>query len=395
MLRKRFFSIVTALLMTFMASGCSLLSILSSSSSSEESSLEEKEMLVDYIVEVEEGRDPVVLQLTDTQIIDASQQRTEDRLGGALASYWAKDKKEERCYRYLRQIIGRSNPDLIILTGDIVYGEFDDDGSALSEFVQFMESFNIPWAPIFGNHENESKMGVDWQCEQFENAKNCLFKRRELTGNGNYTVGIKQGERLLRVFYMLDSNGCGSPSIESSATQRIRTASGFGTDQIEWYENSMARLKEESPNTRISMAFHIPIEAFITAFTEKYDYNALEFTPIDLDKVGVDGDFGYIGVKFSGWDKSYTVWKTALKYGVDSMFVGHDHAISAGVKYGNIHLQFGQKSTTYDSLNYINSQGKIESSYSEIGKPIVGGTVIPVSKLDGTISPYNMLYIEK
>ena len=148
--------------------------------------------LVDFVVSVPEDRQPVILQLTDTQIIDSSQVRTPDRLGGLLPQLWGEDKKDERCYDYLREIIENTNPDLIILTGDIIYGEFDDSGKSLLEFVEFMESFNIPWAPIFGNHDNESKMGVDWQCEQFENAENCLFIQRELTGNGNYTVGIEQ-----------------------------------------------------------------------------------------------------------------------------------------------------------------------------------------------------------
>ena len=56
---------------------------------------------VDFVVEVEEGRDPVVLQLTDTQIIDAGQQRTEQRLDSVAQEYWATDQVEECCYDYL------------------------------------------------------------------------------------------------------------------------------------------------------------------------------------------------------------------------------------------------------------------------------------------------------
>ena len=71
-----------------------------------------------------------------------------------------------------------------------------------------MNQYDIPWAPVFGNHDNESMKGVDWQCEQLKRAKKCLFLQRELTGNGNYTVGIRKGNELKRVFFMLDSNGC-------------------------------------------------------------------------------------------------------------------------------------------------------------------------------------------
>lgn len=368
---------------------------LDSSDSLESESVMEEESLVDFMIEVEEGRDPVVLQLTDPQIIDASQERTPDRLGVTLDTYWAKDKKEERCYRYIRQIVERSTPDLILITGDIVYGEFDDNGSALTDFVSFMESFNIPWAPIFGNHENESKMGVDWQCQQFLDAKNCLFKRGELTGNGNYSVGIKQGDKLLRVFYMLDSNGCTFPSNESYDSGRIQLSSGFAREQIDWYKDSITQVKSENPDTKISMAFHIPIKTFCYAFTEKYGYDSLQFTAIDLDKVGVDEDFGYIGAAFNGWDAGGNVWSTVKALGIDSIFVGHEHCISASVVYEGVRLQFGLKSSTYDDLNYINSEGEIVRSYSDAGVPIVGGTVIPISQKNGEISPYHLLYEEQ
>ena len=114
------------------------------------------------------------------------------------------------------------------MTGDLVYGEFDDAGTSLLALIEFMESFDIPWAPIFGNHDNESKKGADWQSARLEAAKNCLFKQRTLTGNGNYTVGIQQDGVLKRVFFMLDSNGCGAISEESRANGHTVTSVGFG-----------------------------------------------------------------------------------------------------------------------------------------------------------------------
>ena len=392
MLKRKYFCMAMATLLTFNFFGCAG---TESASSESDSAIETPTPIVDFMVEVEEGRDPIVLQLADPQILDASQERTPDRLGVESDMYWAKDKKEERCYQYIRQIVEKSSPDLIIITGDIVYGEFDDNGSALTEFVSFMESFNIPWAPVFGNHENESKMGVDWQCQQFIEAKNCLFKRGELTGNGNYTVGIKQGDKLLRVFYMLDSNGCGFASNESYDSGRIQLSSGFARDQIDWYTDSITQLKAEHPEAKISMAFHIPTKIFVTALTEKYGFDSLNFSPIDLDTVGNDGDFGYVGANFDGWDAGGKVWNTIKELGIDSVFVGHEHCISSSVVYEGVRLQFGLKSSTYDALNYVTAQGEIVRSYSNAGTPIVGGTVIPISAENGEISPYHLLYEEK
>ena len=351
-----------------------------------------QETTVDFVVEVKKGRDPIVLQLTDTQIIDSSQQRTVGRLSGDETEYWAKDKKEERCYKYVREGINRTRPDLIILTGDIVYGEFDDDGSCLTEFVAFMDSFEIPWAPIFGNHENESHKGVDWQCEQFVKAKYCLFKQGDLTGNGNYSIGIKQDGKIVRAFYMLDSNGCGNPSDETLASNHFKRSMGFADDQIAWYNASIQKLKAKYPNVKISFAFHIQMQIFMQALEEKYDFYS---GSLDLDKEGVVGDFGYVGHKFSGWDAIGTVWENLKSLGVDSMFIGHEHSISSSVVYEGIRLQFGQKSSTYDALNYKGERGEIISSSVDAGMPLVGGTVIQISGKDASIVPYIVLCEEE
>lgn len=121
------------------------------------------EKLVDFTVEVKSGKDIKVLQLTDPQIIESEQnpsQLTEEK-----QERWSKKNKEDMYKKYFRQVIDESKPDLILVTGDLVYGKFDDNGEAFTDFVNFMEEFGIPWAPVFGNHENESKKGVDWQCE--------------------------------------------------------------------------------------------------------------------------------------------------------------------------------------------------------------------------------------
>ena len=172
----------------------------------------------------------------------------------------------------------------------------------------------------------------------------------------------------------------------------IQLKNGFARDQIDWYKSSILRLKEESPQTKISMAFHIPLQVFEDALKVKYGYSASNFTPLDLDKIGESGDFGYVGYTFGGWDATLSVWDAIVELGVDSIFVGHEHCISSSVVYEGVRLQFGQKSSTYDALNYLNSQGEIVRSYTDAGAPLVGGTVIPISSENGTINPYNMLY---
>lgn len=336
--------------------------------------IDNAEQFVDFVVDVPTGRDIRVLQLTDIQTLDFSQKRYETRVeSNEVADTYNGYEK------YVGQVIEGYKPDFIIMTGDNTYGEFDDNGEQHLKLIQFMDSFQIPWAPVFGNHDIESNMGADWQSEQFENATYCLFKQRELTGNGNYCVGLRQGGKLKRVFYMLDSNGSGHASKRSLANGHTVTTAGFGDDQIEWYTQSITALKGEFPNVTISMAFHIQFAMFETAL-EEYGYfpSTIRNNPIDLDQLPSakeKGDFGYIGGSaHSDWDRNLTVWNSIKTLGIDSVFVGHEHSNSSSVEYEGVRLTFGQKSSTFDSHN-VNEKGAV-----------VGGTYINLSKLDGTIS---------
>lgn len=344
--------------------------------------------LVDFVVEVEEGRDIRVLQLTDIQIIDGSQlrfasQTSEEWLGkGGYAS---------RYRNYLRQVITRYNPDLILMTGDNVYGQFDDSGESLLDLISFMDSFEIPWAPILGNHDTETFKGVDWQCEQYENSEYCLFKQRTLTGNGNYSVGVVQGGALKRVFYMLDTNGAGNLSQRSiSNGHTIKNFIGFAGDQVDWYTLAINNLKAKCPSVKLSFCFHFPLQAFADA-ANTYD---LSSGAIDLDQVGRDGDFGVLTGAHGEWDDDYVVWNSFKQLGVDSVFIGHEHVNSASIMHEGIRLTYGQKSSTYDSHNYYNSQtGEIKHASDGANEPMVGGTCINLSKENGAIiNPYIMLY---
>ncbi len=347
----------------------------------------ETELIVrwDFAVEVESGREARVLQLTDIQILER---------GGA-------DNTESFYKRYVRQLVEKTDPDLIIITGDLVYGKFDHEGNYLLDIIEFMDSFEIPWAPVFGNHDNESNMGVDWQCEQFENSEYCLFKQRDITGNGNYIVAIIQNNIPTRAFFMLDSNGCGNKSDATAQNSHFTGSAGLKDDQIGWFVAMSRSIKAVYPNVKQSLAFHIQPYVFSEAFA-KYDYdptlkdNGDLVTPIDLGLGGDNGDFGYLGRPIkSQWDKDHYMWNAAKRAGIDSIFVGHEHCNSLSIVFEGIRLQYGQKSSLYDRANYVQRDGSIIGYYSAeaIGDPLVGGTLIELSE-SGEISNCRIVLCE-
>ena len=348
----------------------------------------------DFLVEVPAGREPVVLQLSDPQICN----------WGDL---------EKWCYSYIRETVQETKPDLIIMTGDVVYGRFDPDGTLLTSLIAFMETLKTPWAPVFGNHDNESLMGVDWQCDQLETAKYCLFKQGDLTGNGNYSVGLAQNDELLRVFYMMDSNGCGAPMCDSNGVQTkpaagtnvVKTSAGFGKDQIDWYTDEITAIHEVDSDVKISFAYHIQQAIFGKAFAKYEEYTpsnvngSILNNPLDLDKMETadETDFGYLGRTMKDpWDTNYTVFNGMKALGADSIFVGHEHCNSCSIVYEGVRFQFSQKSSMYDRYNSVTEDGTITGAYMEghpaDSHPLMGGTVIPVSSVDGSIGTGYIYY---
>jgi hypothetical protein len=217
--------------------------------------------------------------------------------------------------------------------------------------------------------------------------------QRTLTGNGNYSVGIEQGGELKRVFYMLDSNGCGNASSASLNNGHFKNSSGIANDQIRWATGSMADVKESSPDTKISVAFHIQLSIFSEAFA-KYGYEqGGESINIDALDEKQEGDLGYIGAGIKTTiDADNRIWNAFKNNGVDSIFVGHEHSNSASIVYEGVRMQYGQKSSEYDRYNFVDKYGEITTAQIDNTKTsLVGGTVFTLAE-DGSINTPKIYY---
>ena len=252
---------------------------------------------------------------------------------GEITRY-APGKIYENLYVYITQLVERTNPDLIIIPGDVIYGEFDDAGTSLTGFISFMEGFGIPWAPVMGNHDgNESAKGAAWQCQQYINAPNCLFKTGTVKGYGNYTIGIRQGGELVRTIYMMDKS----------------SSVGFGADQKEWLDLAAQRIADAyQKSIPAFLVFHIPVNEFQDAAIAAGYQLAADGAYIYTIGANSNGDFGAKGEAFKSIHAEPGLLALLKKHNFDGVFVGHNHLINTSVLYQGIRWTFGLKTGKYD-----------------------------------------------
>ena len=322
--------------------------------------------VTDFLLDIPEDRPVRLLQITDLQIIDATQRRTPDRLTDREIAAWQPENADALAYSSVRALVERTRPDLIFITGDIVYGEFDDSGRTLQEIVAFLDSLGVPYAPVYGNHDNESEKGVLWQNAQFENGKNCFFKAGTVGAGGNYTVGIRAGGKLIRTLYMLDSQGCGKRAVPAR----------FEDTQLAWVRETAKRIDEIAPDTPAFAAFHIPTVEFSDALIAAGYQQAQDtrenraFYTIGKDVPARPGEFGRKGEGLYHFTAANGFLDTMKAAHVDGVFAGHCHNINTSVVYDGIRYTFGLKTGLYD--------------YHEDDS--LGGTLVTVAKDGFTVA---------
>ena len=292
-----------------------------------------------------------ILQLTDMQIIGLGCTRNPVRDRQIKGTYFKEGvpDMDARCFQYVNELVRRTKPDLIALTGDNVYGEFDDDGAMSELLCRRMEEYGIPWAPVFGNHDNESRIGVRRQMKMFGECPHCLFADGGVTGHGNYFVRILSGGRDVFTLFFLDTNGCrnvGNPwAPEEGITpdnidyDLVEHREGIFPDQTAAFRAAAGSIAAEN-GRRIPSAvfFHIPIAAYDLAraaagyvFKENFDYN------------GPDGYGGIYEHNIHKIDSDGAFYRASREAGTVGYFAGHEHKNDLCLKFDGAVFAYGVK----------------------------------------------------
>ena len=159
-------------------------------------------------------------------------------------------------------LVEKSDPDLIVTVGDNAIGGF-----AYEWFVKFLDSFDIPWAPIMGNHDGQGLPDESWAAYKMTKADNCLFKfGPEDMGHGNYTVHISQNNKIIHTLYLMDTHD--STDYFDGTTLQEDVYDGLWKNQIEWYKWNVNGLNSlTNSNVQSTLFIHIPFPEYSFLFT--------------------------------------------------------------------------------------------------------------------------------
>lgn len=251
---------------------------------------------------------------------------------------WSNLSDNKKCYEQMAKLVKNTNPDLIVLTGDNL-SAFASRFS-ISNFIKQMDSFGVPWAPVFGNHDAEIPMNSkNWQADQYMKSEYCLFEKgpSNLYGCGNYVIDITENGKPVYSLLMFD-NGMYEDYEEFGKKE-----AAMSEEQIAWYEWNVKGIEGAAGRTVPSMTFSHFAQP---EFAEAVEAIANETGQSVEETVQIPPEYGFgecrylpstAPVKTGFVDKCRELGST--KY----IFCGHDHENNANVYYDGITYTYGLK----------------------------------------------------
>lgn len=214
---------------------------------------------------------------------------------------------DPRTLELMNRILDKEKPNLVVLTGDNIDGKCkttEDVKKTITNIAGPMEARNIPWAIVFGNHDDEHFMMSKEQMMNFYmtfnyNVSQIGFKTENRIGNYNLLIQGTSSQAPEFNIYLLDSGKYSILGIYDYITY----------PQICWYKTIAKKLKKQYKKVIPSiMFFHIPLQEFYTAYQTGYiDGQRLEPESASLINTGL--------------------FDTIVSTGeVKGIFVGHDHS---------------------------------------------------------------------
>lgn len=276
-------------------------------------------------------------------------------------------KASEQGLACVREMVETEKPDLVVVTGDIIYSAPAD--STLSVVLKTFAKLGVPFCMTFGNHDYDFKTPAVTLYNQMQKTPNCVMP--VLQGkNTDYSLSIlsSNGKRTAAVLYCIDTHN--KPAIGG-----IGGYQWISHNQITWYRQRSMVYKQKNGGRPVpSLAFlHIPLPEFNYAT----DNTQCPMYGSRLEKA-------YSPSINSGMFASIKEMGDIM-----GVFCGHDHDNDYAVSYFNVllaHGRFSGGNTEYNHLKrgarvIVLKEGKREFDtwIREVGGNVLYRTTYPKS----------------
>ena len=239
-------------------------------------------------------------------------------------------------YAFMDKLISEAKAgsvDFMVVTGDLF--TFASRGTA-ERLFKFLDSYQIPWTVVFGNHDEQTYFSVDWMTGYLNKLSNksqyCMFKDIQddkVQGNCNFAINLKNADGTIHnQLIFMDSN-------------RYYFGSYFGydyfkEDQMKWYEDLVDYTKTQNNGAVANslMFYHIPLYEI----NDAYDKGTKVFD-------GRNGNDGKREDTCPPKENSGFFDRIKAKGSTKAMFFGHDHINTFEVDYEGVKFCYGIKST--------------------------------------------------
>ena len=246
-------------------------------------------------------------------------------------------KASEQGLACVREMVQTEKPDLVVVTGDIIYSAPAD--STLSVVLKTFAQLGVPFCMTFGNHDYDFKTPAVALYNQMQKTPNCVMP--VLQGkNTDYSLPIlsSNGKRTAAVLYCIDTHN--KPAIGG-----IGGYQWISHNQITWYRQRSMVYKQKNGGRPVpSLAFlHIPLPEFnyATANTQCPMYGSrLERAYSPSINSGM-----FASIKEMG--------------DIMGVFCGHDHDNDYAVSYFNVLLAHGRFSGGNTEYNHLTRGARV------------------------------------
>lgn len=243
------------------------------------------------------------------------------------------DERSSRALENVRKLLELEQPDLVIHTGDIIFGPPAFEG--LKAVLKPFEEKGVPFAVALGNHDQEQ--GPSRQ-EIYDFVRslpmNINSPSPEIDGASNDLILLRSaGGKIERALYLLDSH----------QVSELEEAPGYGyihTSQINWYKElstEVTKANQDKPVESYAF-FHIPLQEYNWALRLAKDRKLRGNFGEEPCSSGVNSGF-FLAAKECG--------------DIKAIFNGHDHDNDCALYWNKMFMIYGRFSgcdTVYNNL---------------------------------------------